>query len=256
MQEIRDKAEIWSRLQREASLHLYEIGDLDEFFWPHTRWFAGAEQSLALLYTGMTPPTLLAFEGTPSDSMLDLVEELASSLPDEIYSHLSPHLEEVLLGHYESRSRGEHQKMVLSRGSLATDIDTSACHTLHPDSLPEVEAFYQEAYPDNWFDPRMLETGAYVGLREEGKLLCIAGVHVYSAEYQVAALGNIATLPSERGRGLARRCTAACCERLFQEVEIIGLNVSRDNAAALACYHSLGFQKVADYNEVGLRKRS
>lgn len=256
MQEIRDKGEIWNRLQRETSLHLYEIGDLDDFFWPHTRWFVGAEESLALLYTGMTPPTLLAFEAHPSDSMVELVDELASTLPDEIYSHLSPHLEEVLLGHYESQSRGEHQKMVLARGELATGIDTGDCHALGPDSLAEVEAFYREAYPNNWFDPRMLETGAYVGLREQGKLSCVAGVHVYSADYRVAALGNIATLPSARGRGLAKRCTTACCERLFQEVEIIGLNVSRSNAAALACYHTLGFRKVADYNEVGLRKRS
>lgn len=256
VRELRDKGEIWRRLRRETPLHLYEIGDLDDFFWPNTRWFQGEDDALALLYTGMNPPTLLAFEGASSEAMRQLVHELASTLPDEIYAHLSPHLEEVLLQEYESRSRGEHQKMALERGGMVSGFDLVDCHVLHPHELVEVEAFYAEAYPQNWFDARMLQTGAYVGVRVGERLVCVAGVHVFSAEYKVAALGNIATHPAQRGQGLARRCTAALCERLFEDVEIIGLNVSRDNGAALACYDSLGFQKVADYNEVGLRRRT
>ena len=110
-------------------------------------------------------------------------------------------------------------------------------------------AFYSHSYPDNWYDPRMLETGYYVGIRREGKLVCAAGVHVYSSTYRVAALGNIATDPALRGQGLAQRATAQLCRALLTTVDTIGLNVKADNAAAIACSRKLGFEVAAEYEE-------
>jgi len=78
---------------------------------------------------------------------------------------------------------------------------------LGPDDLDEVNAFYARAYPGTWFEPRMLETRRYVGIRDSSGLACVAGVHVWSPAWRVAALGSVATLPEARGRGLA---TAAC----------------------------------------------
>ena len=54
----------------------------------------------------------------------------------------------------------------------------------------------------------MLETGKYFGIRREGILVSVAGIHVYSPEYDVAALGNITTHPDFRGQGLGRKVTA------------------------------------------------
>ena len=50
-------------------------------------------------------------------------------------------------------------------------------------------------YPGTWFVPRMLATNRYVGIRENGRLVCVAGVYVHSPTWGVAALGNVATLP-------------------------------------------------------------
>jgi hypothetical protein len=37
---LHDKGEIEAFLRRDVSLHIYEIGDLDDVFWPHTTWYA------------------------------------------------------------------------------------------------------------------------------------------------------------------------------------------------------------------------
>jgi len=37
--ELRDRDELASFFRRRPAVHAYELGDLDDFFWPHTRWF-------------------------------------------------------------------------------------------------------------------------------------------------------------------------------------------------------------------------
>jgi predicted GNAT family acetyltransferase len=102
----------------------------------------------------------------------------------------------------------------------------------------------------------MLETGLYQGIRRGGCLVSVAGVHVYSPRYRVAALGNITTHPDWRGRGLATLVSAKLCETLSKGgIEHIGLNVKADNVAALTCYERLGFRWAADYGEYTLERQ-
>jgi predicted GNAT family acetyltransferase len=98
----------------------------------------------------------------------------------------------------------------------------------------------------------MLAIEPYVGLRDGGSLVAVAGLHVFSPTYRVAALGNIAVRASHRGRGLGGRVTGALCRRLRDRVDTVALNVAADNAAARACYERLGFAVVAEYDEVEL----
>ncbi len=139
--------------------------------------------------------------------------------------------------------------MALADRSALLDVDVSGTAPLGPEHEAEVRRFLAVAYPDNWFDPRTLATGRYVGLREDRELVAIAGVHVHSLEFGAAALGNVATLPMRRGHGLGRRVIAAVCRRLVGEVEHIGLNVEQTNTAAITCYRRLGFADVAPYEE-------
>ena len=70
------------------------------------------------------------------------------------------------------------------------------------------------------------------------------------AAHRVAALGNVATRPDLRGRGLARIAVAATCQALRPHVDHLGLNVDAANAEGIRLYEGLGFVRVATYEEV------
>lgn len=257
---LHDKRTIETYLRRNPALHVYELGDLDDFFWPRTIWYGWQKgdhlQALALLYTGGDLPVLLAMASPPATALAELLAQATPLLPPRFYAHLSPHARDALTPHYTLEPHGPHLKMALKNPDRLAGVDTSAVERLAPAAVDELRAFYAHSYPGNWFDPRMLETGQYFGIRDNnGALLSVAGVHVYSAEQRVAALGNITTLPSARGRSLATTATAALCRSLLQTVDLIGLNVRADNAAAIACYRRLGFDIVAEYEEHLLHHR-
>jgi ribosomal protein S18 acetylase RimI-like enzyme len=85
--------------------------------------------------------------------------------------------------------------------------------------------------------------------REAGHTTWIANDPIYSPALRVASLGDIATRPDARGRGHARRVTAALCRLLEPECDVIGLNVRADNAPAIACYRAVGFDARHAYDE-------
>ena len=43
---LHDRATLEAFLRRDAALHLYSLGDLDDFFWPFTTWH-GLEEEVA-----------------------------------------------------------------------------------------------------------------------------------------------------------------------------------------------------------------
>lgn len=249
---LHDRAIIEKILRRNTAMRLYEIGDLDDFFWPSTTWYALADQQqiyeLALAYNAGDLLILLGQPTTSITTMRTLLESIRHLLPRRFYSHLSPELAD-LFNDYSATSHGLHHKMALGdHGQLAT-IDSTGVVQLTPADLAEVQQFYASSYPGNWFDPRMLATGMCYGYREQGQLLSAAGVHVYSATQRVAALGNITTHPAARGRGLATRVTACVCQALSASVDQIGLNVHAENQAAISCYRRLGFEWIGQYEE-------
>jgi ribosomal protein S18 acetylase RimI-like enzyme len=139
--------------------------------------------------------------------------------------------------------------MLVTDWAPLQSIDTTRAVQLGPSDARELESLYADAYPGNWFDPRMLETGAYFGVREGGALASVSGVHVVSRTQRVAALGNVATRPDMRGRGLARIAVAATCRALRADVHHLGLNVDCSNAEGIRLYEGLGFTRVATYEE-------
>src|SRR5258708_40303203 len=142
--------------------------------------------------------------------------------------------------------------MALTDAARPDQVDTSAAGALVATEAAELEAFYEASYPGNWFDSRMLETGCYYGIRQGQRLVSVAGIHVYSAEYRVAALGNITTHPAFRGCGLAKQATASLWEGLREHVDHIGLTVNTTNASARACYDQLVFERIQSYVEYTL----
>lgn len=251
VQILHNKQEILEYLMNSPSIQVYSIGDLDDFFWPKTIWFAlkekGSIKSIVLLYTGMATPTLLAIYDNDYESTNKLLQSIISYLPSKFYAHLSPKLVDVFDEKNILESYGPHYKMALK--SSPAEIKDSSIKRLEKKDLKSIEEFYQNAYPDNWFDKRMLETGKYFGYFDDATLVGIAGIHVFSKEYRVAALGNIATHPDYRGRRIAFKLTSLLCNDLLKDVEHIGLNVKTDNIAAIRCYQKIGFEVIGSYDE-------
>ncbi|MSO95546.1 MAG: GNAT family N-acetyltransferase [Thermoleophilia bacterium] len=257
--ELEDRNTIAAFLRRNAHAHVYELGDLDDFDWPHTRWFGwtrdGRLEQIALLYTAPAVPVVIAIAEKPLGAMADLLRAARDLLPPVLHAHVTAPLLDTLAERWRIEAARPHLKLALMRSDLLAGYAVPV-EILGPADLDEIETFYAAAYPGTWFVPRMLETGRYVGIRQNGQLVCVVGVHVYSPTWRVAALGNIATLPELRGQGLARgTCAALCLLLLADGAETIALNVQADNAAALQAYARLGFEAAAVYTEATLVAR-
>ena len=75
-------------------------------------------------------------------------------------------------------------------------------------------------------------------------------MHAVSPQGKLAVLGNIVTHPDHRGQGLSTACTARLCTRLFDEgIEMLALNVRRQNRSAVRVYEKLGFRYHDTYLE-------
>jgi RimJ/RimL family protein N-acetyltransferase len=256
--ELRDRDEIAAFLRRRPAVHAYALGDLDDFFWPHTRWLGwsvdGRLAQVALVYGEPAPPVLLALAEEPSSGMAELLRAASDRLPERLYGHVTPSLVGAIAPAFVPATEpARDRKLGLVHPEALTAHDGAEVDLLGPADLREVEAFYARAYPGTWFQPRMLETRRYVGIRRDGALVCVAGVHVWSPAWRVAALGNVATLPEARGAGLATAACARLCRMLLDDgIDTISLNVRADNAAAIRAYEKLGFAHAADYVEVVL----
>jgi len=255
IRKTRNKEEIYSFLSRNKGLNLYLIGDLDDFFWPHTTWYAAYVdnkiEAVALLYTGMIPSTLLLFHEGDLTFPVELIRKILPELPGEFNVHLSPGLLECFGKLNIIRKYGRNHRMILVRDP--EQVTDERIRRLAVTDLRDIEEFYQLSYPGNWFDSRMLETGKYFGYFERDGLAGIAGIHVYSPEYRIAALGNIATHPGFRGRKIAYKLTSVLCTDLRRDADTIGLNVSSGNSAAIKCYENTGFEIRGSYDECFIR---
>jgi len=256
IQIIKDRFALEKYFRQDLPLHLYSLGDLDDFYWPRITCY-GIHTELGLknitsFYRGDKLPVLLAFGELDQDYLL----KLQSLLPNRFYAHLCPDLIKHFSDYDQISEHGDHFKMALVDSDPILQANTDNTFQLTKTDLPEINELYLESYPDNAFDPRMLDSGQYIGIRHLGQLVSIAGIHTYSATYRVAALGNIATHPESRGQGFGRAVTARLCQLLKCTVDFIGLHVKCDNQPAISLYESLGFRISSVYGEFSLQKVS
>ncbi len=259
---LHDKREIEKLLRKDdVSLHIYEIGDLDDRYWPYTIWYSlpGKEpRPVLLLYTRFSPPTLLGITLNHTKKMRELIRMTIPLLPERIYAHLSPGLLREFRKDFKILDKSEddvnYHKMALKKPLQWSFDQASQVIHLGKRQRRQVERLYRHDVGIA-FDPHMLETGYFFGLRRDGKLVSAGGVHVYSRTYGVAALGSVVTHPDFRGQGLATALCAHLCRELRKKVAHIGLNVRQNNTWAVRCYQNLGFEPVAAYQEWNLARR-
>ena len=245
LESLHDRDAIRRLLEGDRGRFAYLLGDLDPFFWGRTVWFAAADgpthRAIILLYLAHQRPVALIF-GQDEEALRWLLAAVTPLLPPTLEVHLEQSMRPAMtdLG-WSLRRELPHHRMLL--GELSQTRGGPTALWFMPQELEELQRFYALAYPENYFDPRMLATGRYVGCRdEEGAISAVAGVHVFSPGDAVAALGNITVHPRHRGRGLGGVVTGALCARLRAEgIETIALNVFHENTAAIRLYQRLGF---------------
>ncbi len=209
---------------------------------------------IVLVYRGPSTPTVLALSMT--STMPQLIQAIKNELPDRFFCHYHKKLEHELVSSFRMTSFGTHQKMGFHGFPIdLTLTDEHDCIQLTPRDEPKLRKLFQIAYPGNYFNPNMLTTGKYYGIKKDEEILSVAGLHVYSRNYRIATLGNITTHPNMRNRGLAKRCVVTLSKALESEVDFIGLNTKADNLPAIALYHTVGFKISSTYEEAFFERR-
>jgi ribosomal protein S18 acetylase RimI-like enzyme len=90
------------------------------------------------------------------------------------------------------------------------------------------------------FGPRTQELGYYVGIRDEGKLVAMAGERLKVPGY--TEVSAVCTHPDHLGKGYAGALMLEVMRGIRQRGEKPFLHVRADNARAVALYERLGFQ--------------
>ncbi|MCH7947993.1 MAG: GNAT family N-acetyltransferase [candidate division Zixibacteria bacterium] len=250
-----NKKHLERHFEKDRVLFGYHQGDLDDFYFPDCQWAADYHQrarieELILIYSGLKTATVLAFGLT--DRFEPLLKEAIELLPNKFYCHFQKNCRNVFRQLYNEKPLGKFLKMKLvdkqQYASLAPDKNDNIVR-LDSSHYQQLSELYKQAYPDNYFNNRMLETQKYFGCLFENELVAAAGVHVYSRKYKIAMLGNIATSEKFRNKGLATKVTAALVNELAGEGLLVALNVKSNNKAAIKCYTNLGFEKTHEYEE-------
>jgi ribosomal protein S18 acetylase RimI-like enzyme len=90
------------------------------------------------------------------------------------------------------------------------------------------------------FGTRTHELGAYLGIRDGGKLVAMAGERLKVPGF--TEISAVCTHPEHTGKSYARLLMSEIIDRIRAKGETPFLHVRRDNTRAIAVYESLGFQ--------------
>ena len=118
-----------------------------------------------------------------------------------------------------------------SEGHDLVDLDIS-----HVD---EMLALVELTKPGPFFR-RTPELGTYLGMRESGHLVSMAGERL--RPFRHTEISAVCTHPEYRGRGYASSLVSVLIQKIIARDEIPFLHVRRENAGAIRVYERLGFK--------------
>ncbi len=238
---LTDKSEIRRLLNTDRQWSLYALADLDDGMFEHCDWW-GHDDALALVFRALEIRPIFVLGDARS------TRELLVSLSEPSgYLNLKPDQLEAVRGIYEFRHRHHMLRMFLEN----PNPHTTTVEPLTTHDCTEIERLYATGDGGGIaFAPFQLATGFFRGIRRNGELVAVAGVHVVSLQESAAAVGNIFTRPDCRGHGLAQTVASAVVTALSDAgIRTIGLNVEDCNGPAIRAYERIGFRTRFDYCE-------
>jgi len=134
---------------------------------------------------------------------------------------------------YESRLTQmiRHEATLLPEG----DVDASI---LGPADVAEMLSLVELTKPGP-FRPRTIELGTYVGLRQSGRLVAMAGERLWIDNFR--EVSAVCTHPDVQGRGYARALIARVVNGMTRAGQTPILHVESANRRAIDLYRTLGF---------------
>jgi ribosomal protein S18 acetylase RimI-like enzyme len=140
---------------------------------------------------------------------------------------------------------------------VATDVHPRAAEVpvveLGAQDVPDMLALVALTKPGP-VGERTIEMGRYVGVREEGELVAMAGERFSFDGYTEVSL--VCTSPKVRGRGLGRIVVDEVVANIHARGDQALLHVLTDNAPAIALYEAMGFTTRITSNAVGVRRET
>jgi ribosomal protein S18 acetylase RimI-like enzyme len=124
---------------------------------------------------------------------------------------------------------------------------------LSDDDVPDMLELVAETKPGP-FAPRTIDMGSYVGLRESGQLIAMAGERLHPPGW--TEISAVCTAPEHRGRGLATRLVQAVGCGIRDRGETALLHVASSNTAAMSLYEAMGYVPRASFDVLALRPPS
>jgi ribosomal protein S18 acetylase RimI-like enzyme len=121
------------------------------------------------------------------------------------------------------------------------DVDAVA---LGPDDVPDMLALVDLTQPGP-FRPRTIELGRFIGIREAGKLVAMAGERMWIGGCR--EVSGVCTHPDAQRRGYAKALMARVINRMLRVGETPFLHVESTNTRAIDVYGALGFVKRAEF---------
>ena len=244
---LTDKAEILALLESDRLYAAYAIGDLEPRMFAQTTWVgaeeAGRTQALALQFRGLQPPALFLM-GDARGLRAILGDALR---PERVYLTCRAEHLPVTRDFYAWSKTSPMWRMVLSPRRFRPVQGN--CTRLAPDRAPQLTELFEHGGGIS-FSPSQVQHGVFYGVRVAGQLVAVAGTHLVSSTYGVAAVGNVFTHPDHRGQGYGTATTGAVVAALLERgIQDIVLNVSQSNAPAVHIYEKLGFERHCPFFE-------
>jgi ribosomal protein S18 acetylase RimI-like enzyme len=229
---------------------LLQIEPLDNPIWSclttrHAH-LARAAPSARRYPASISPIGAVAGDGGDHASALEAVVEVgddfavfARSVPE-----LPPSWETLFASRLLQMVRGD--RTPLPEG----DIDAVS---LGAKDVPEMLALVELTKPGP-FRTRTVELGNYIGIREDGRLIAMAGERLWVGDFH--EVSAICTHPDAQRRGLARMLIARVANRILRAGETPFLHVEWTNKRAIDLYRALGFETRTELELLHTRRLS
>ena len=222
------------------------MSDLDRPVWASLRaqphWGLGDERARRFR------PDINRFAATPDEdaASLEALVELVRPGDDSVYLLQVPPI--VVPPGLEAVKAAPGVQMLATRRLQ----DDDGVQVLGDADAPGMLALATLAEPGP-FLARTHTMGRFIGLSIDGRLAAMAGERMRLPGH--VEVSGVCTHPDFRGRGLARRLSAAVTANIQRRGEQPFLHAWTTNTAAIALYESLGFEVRTAVNVAMLRRR-